>query len=308
MNPDCQVISVRHERVTFTSDGMRLAADLRIPDGTPAALPALVFTGPYTGVKDQVVGTYATKLADCGFLTLAFDHRNFGESDGLPRQHEDPQGKLADLRDAVTFLQARPDVDAVGVVGVCLGGGYALKAAAFDPRIRAVAGVAGGYNSPEWFRQQMGAAAYRKTLEELLQSYAKDPTRTIPAVGLSGEVAMGGEEPHAYYGTKRGASTTWRNEMTAFSAYSLLTLDTLGAAAFLEPRPLLLVHGRVDDYCPPPLAQAAFDQAAEPKRLVWLDTTCHIDLYDQPEYVDRAVAELADHFGRHLAGHGLTGS
>jgi uncharacterized protein len=308
VNLDGQVISVRHERVTFTSDGLRLAADLRIPEGTPAALPALVFTGPYTGVKEQVVGTYATKLADCGFLTLAFDHRNFGESDGLPRQHEDVQGKLADLRDAVTFLLTRPDVAQVGVVGVCLGGGYALKSTAFDPRVQAVAGVAGGYNSPEWFQKQMGEAAYRKTLEELLEGYAQDPTRMIPAVGLSGEVAMGGSEPYAYYGTERGAAPAWRNEMTAFSAYSLLTMDALGAAAFLGPRPLLLVHGRIDEYCSPALAQAAFDAAGEPKRLVWLETTCHIDLYDQTEFVDRAVAELADHFGRYLAGHGLSGS
>jgi fermentation-respiration switch protein FrsA (DUF1100 family) len=305
---DGQVISVRHERVTFPSEGLRLAGDLRIPSGSPAAVPGLVFTGPYTGVKDQVVGSYASKLADCGFVTLAFDHRNFGESDGLPRQHEDAQGKLSDLREAVSFLLARPDISSVGVVGVCLGGSYALRAAALDPRIAAMAGVAGGYNSPGWFRSQMGTSAYAKTLEELLTGYAAAPDRMIPAVGLSGEVAMGGREPHDYYATERGSSTSWRNEMTAFSAYSLLTLDAVGVAELVAPRPVLLVHGRVDEYCPPSLAQATFDACGEPKRLVWLETTCHIDLYDQPEHVDRAVAELADHFGRHLAGHGLTGS
>ena len=65
--------------------------------------PGLVFTGPFTGVRDQVTGLYADRLAAAGFTTLAFDHRNFGESGGQPRRHEDPQGKLADLRAAVSF-------------------------------------------------------------------------------------------------------------------------------------------------------------------------------------------------------------
>ena len=85
-----------------------------------------------------------------GFVTLAFDHRNFGDSEGEPRQHEDSAGKLADLRDAVGYLASRPEVDPdrIAVVGVCLGGGYAVRAGAFDPRVRAIAGVGGAYNSP----------------------------------------------------------------------------------------------------------------------------------------------------------------
>lgn len=110
-----------------------------------------------------MTGTYAEALVDQGYLTLAFDHRNFGESDGEPRQHEDAAGKLADLRDATSFLATRPDVDKdrIGCVGVCLGGSYALRQSAFDPRIGAVALVAGGYSSPEDMRAAMGQEGYR---------------------------------------------------------------------------------------------------------------------------------------------------
>ena len=85
------------EDVSFLSDGITLRGHLRIPARSTSPSPALVFTGPFTGVKDQVVGTYAEALAERGFVTVAFDDRNFGESDGHPRQHEDSTAKINDL-------------------------------------------------------------------------------------------------------------------------------------------------------------------------------------------------------------------
>ena len=84
------------ERVEFDADGIRLVGDLHAPSAS-GRLPGLVLTGPFTGVRDQVSGLYAKRLAAAGYVALAFDHRNFGESGGQPRRHEDPQGKLADL-------------------------------------------------------------------------------------------------------------------------------------------------------------------------------------------------------------------
>jgi fermentation-respiration switch protein FrsA (DUF1100 family) len=95
------------ERVEFEADSITLTGDLRAPSADDR-VPGLVFTGPFTGVRDQVTGLYADRLAAAGYVTLAFDHRNFGESQGLPRRHEDPQGELADLRAAVSLLRARP--------------------------------------------------------------------------------------------------------------------------------------------------------------------------------------------------------
>lgn len=127
------------ERVTFGSEEVELAGEFREAQaGRPQ--PGLVFTGPFTGVKEQVAGTYAGLVATAGFATLAFDHRGFGESGGRPG-HEDSQGKLADLRAAVGFLARRAEADAarIGIVGICPGGGYAVRAAAADPRVKAVA-------------------------------------------------------------------------------------------------------------------------------------------------------------------------
>jgi uncharacterized protein len=288
---------MRSERVTFDADGVRLVGVLHLPDGDGPA-PGLALTGPFTGVKEQVVGTYARRMAEAGYAALAFDHRGFGESGGR-RQHEDSDGKLADLRAAVTYLGSRPEVDAdrIGLLGVCLGGGYAVRAAAFDPRVRAVAGVAGGYNSPAAFARAMGTDAYRGVLARFVDS----GDARMPAVAADGPAAMGGREPWEYYGTERSTSPHWLNEVTAASLYSLMTLDVLSSAELLERTPLLVVHGTADAYCSPDGAQALYDRATGPKQLEWIETTNHIELYDSEPHVDRAVALLRTFFDRELA-------
>lgn len=288
---------MRTERVTFEADGVQLVGVLHLPDGDRPA-PGLALTGPFTGVKEQVVGTYARRMAGAGYAALAFDHRGFGESGGR-RQHEDPEGKLADLRAAVGHLAGRPEVasDRLGLLGVCLGGGYAVRAAAFDPRVKAVAGVAGGYNSPAAFARAMGTEAYRGVLARFVDS----GDARMPAVSPDGPAAMGGHEPWEYYGTERSASPHWVNEVTASSLYSLMTLDVLSSADLLERTPLLVVHGTTDAYCSPEAAQALVDRATGPKRLEWIETTNHIELYDSRPHVDRAVALLRAFFDRELA-------
>ncbi|MBX6389946.1 MAG: alpha/beta hydrolase [Frankia sp.] len=305
-------VAVTVERVEFSSEGIPLVGQLRLPARAGADLPdgesgraaaGIVLTGPFTGVKEQVVGTYAERLAAAGFVTLAFDHRGFGESGGR-RAHEDSQGKLADLRSALDLLVSRPEVDSarLAVVGVCLGGGYAVRAAATDPRLRAVVGIAGAYNSPAWFAERMGLAAYRSALESFLAGYDE----LLPAVAPDdGPAAMGGQEPYEYYGTARGAAPNWRNEVTRGSLHSLMTLDALAAAPLLADVPLLIVHGRVDDYCSPELAaemhrRTAAASTRDNASLVWLDTTSHIDLYDAEPHVSDAVAATVDFLRRAL--------
>jgi len=287
----------RAERITFRSEGVDLVGDLRLA-GPGGRGPAVALTGPFTGVKEQVTGTYAGLLARAGLTTLAFDHRGFGESGGR-RQHEDSQGKLADLRAAVSVLAARPQVDParIGLVGICLGGGYAIRAAAADPRVKAVATIAGGYNSPAQMVQAMGTDAYRAALADALDRYDE----YLPAVAPGGaQAAMSGDEPYAYYGTPRSRSPHWRNEVTRGSLHSLMTFDALGAASLLAATPLLIIHGRTDAYCSPDLARALHERKPGGKEILWLDSRQHIDFYDAQPYVDQAVRAAAGFLRREL--------
>jgi len=275
------------ERAELDADGITLVGDLRVPSPGGRA-PGLVFTGPFTGVRDQVTGLYAERLAAAGYVTLAFDHRNFGESQGQPRRHEDPQGKLADLRAAVS----------------CLGGGYALKFAAFDPRVKVFAGIAGAYNTPYAMRSGMGPDHYRQVLASFT-AVSEDHdhgggVQYVPAVAAEGEAAMAGDEPFAYYGTDRGSSATWENSVTRTSVRELLTVDNMIGADFLSPTPGLIVHGVQDAYCSPDGAREAYERMGEPKRLVWLDAKLHIDLYDTEPYVSQAVEAVTAFLAGHL--------
>ena len=266
-----------------------------------------MFTGPFTGVKEQVTGHYAELLAERGFVTLAFDHRNFGASGGTVRQHEDSAGKLADLRAATSFLAAHEAVDAarVGCVGICLGGGYALRHSAFDPRVKALAVVAAAFNDPRVMRANIGDDGYRAMMASFAEVAAREDAggavEYIPAVSADGgEAAMPGREPWDYYGTARSAGGAWENRMTRLSIRELLTVDLAIGADFIAPTPTLIVHGRTDDFCSPAGAQDAFDRIGGPKELMWLDTTNHIDLYDQPQYVEPAVDRVAAWMDEHL--------
>jgi uncharacterized protein len=305
LNVHTDTAAMARRRITFASEGIELVGDLRIPGGGAltgtdgAGWPAVLLTGPFTGVKEQVTGSYAELLAAAGFATLAFDHRGFGESGGR-RQHEDSQGKLADLRAGVGLLAAQPEVDParIGLAGICLGGGYAIRAAAQDPRVRAVAGIAGGYNSPAAMAASMGIGQYRTALGAALDRYDS----SLPAVAPDGgEAAMGGDEPYAYYGTPRSRSPHWRNEVTRGSLHSLMTFDALSAADLLADTPLLIIHGERDAYCSPALARAVYDRAPGDKEIHWLDAGLHTDLYDNQPYVSQAVAAAAAFFRRGLS-------
>src|SRR5688572_29339737 len=138
---------VREQRVTFECAGDTIVGTLFRPEGD-GRRGGLVVDGPMTSVKEQASGNYARALAGRGLVTLAIDHRHFGESGGQPRQYEHPGRKIEDLRAAVGWLGARDDVDPgkVGMVGVCAGAGYAAGAVAGDDRVRAFGTVAGFFH------------------------------------------------------------------------------------------------------------------------------------------------------------------
>lgn len=287
----------------FPVRGQHLAAIMRTPRTRAGArTPGIVLTGPFTGVKEQAVSIYARQLADAGLATLVFDHRNFGASDGEPRQHEDSAGKLEDLRSATSALAAQPSIDAgrLGCVGVCLGGGYALRHSAFDPRIRAVAFVAAAFNDPRAMRQGMGDDGYREQMRAFSaveqRQFDIGEIEYIPAVDRDGGLAaMPGREPWDYYGTERSWAPGWTNRVTRMSVRELLTFDAAIGADFLAGTPALFIHGRHDDFCSPADADAIYQRAqTADKEFLWLDTTNHIDLYDNPAYVNPATTRLSD--------------
>ena len=131
---------VNHRKVTFeTQYGLTLAADLYTPKDTKGKLAAIAVSGPFGAVKEQCSGLYAMKMAERGFVALAFDPSYTGESSGEPRRTASPDINTEDFMAAVDFLSKQENVDAekIGIIGICGWGGIALNAAATDTRIKA---------------------------------------------------------------------------------------------------------------------------------------------------------------------------
>jgi fermentation-respiration switch protein FrsA (DUF1100 family) len=283
------------ERFTFSRGGDQLVGTLFLPSEPPVA--AVVTTGPLTSVKEQATGAYAKALAERGFAALAFDHRSFGESEGQPRQLEQPEGKAADVSAAVTALGTDERTRGLPVlaVGVCAGGGYMARAVADDPRIRAFAGVAGYYSdaaafaesSPQAYQAAIdrGRAAERRWRET-------GEVETIPAVAPDGgDVAMSLHEAYEFCGTRRGAVANYTNAFAVQSFAYTTSFDAQEAAVRIRV-PFLLVHS--EHALAPPLARKFYAAVGTPKSALWLQSEGQIDFYDDPRLIGPAADAIAE--------------
>jgi uncharacterized protein len=284
--------------VRFESEGVELIGNLFVPEGR-GPWPAVVLQGPLTSVKEQVTGNYAAALAERGFVALSFDHRFFGQSGGEPRQYESPTKKREDVRNALSFLAAQPEVDAakLAAVGVCAGGGYMAETVAIDDRVKAFAAVAGFFHDVEQQRKWMGdgydaALANANAARERWERNGE--LESIPAVGKGDEpVAMPLAEAFEYYGTERGAVPNYVNRFAVLSRADTLPYDAQQHAAAIRV-PTLIIHS--DKAMAPMLARKFYDGLAGPKSLSWTESNGQIDFYDDPAMIEPAADRIAEHF------------
>ena len=292
-----QNAAVDHCKVTFHNRfGIELAADLYKPKNAAGKRAAVAVSGPFGAVKEQSSGLYAQELAARGFLTVAFDPSYTGESGGTPRYVASPDINTEDFSAAVDFLSVRDDVDPerIGILGICGWGGMALSAAAVDKRIQAVAAstmydmtrvMSKGYDDAMTPQQRTQA------LEQLSQQRWKDAEAGRPAYQPPYNELKGGEAPFlveyaGYYRTPRGyhaRSVNSGNAWTQTTPLPFMNLPILTCIKEISPRPMLLVHGEKahSRY----FSETAYAAAAEPKELVIVPGTNHVDLYDRMDRI-----------------------
>src|SRR5580692_11105954 len=97
--------SVQVTTVTFRNQLNSMAGLLFIPPNFDQSkkYPAFPVAHPFGGVKEQTAGIYARKMAEKGYVTLAFDASHQGESGGYPRDTENPADRMEDIRCAVDY-------------------------------------------------------------------------------------------------------------------------------------------------------------------------------------------------------------
>ncbi|MFE4752486.1 alpha/beta hydrolase [Streptomyces mirabilis] len=303
--------------VTFPSAGLKLAGHLYTPDdGVVGPRPAIVVSHPGSGVKEQAAGLYALRLAEQGFVALAFDAACQGESEGEPRGLEDPAHRVEDIKAAVSFLTTRDDVaaDRIGALGICASGGYVLSATVSDHRIKVVGTVsavdiarqfrdgADGAQDPAVFQGMLAAAAAARTAEargEGVQTFPLFSDTAEQARALGGRHAVEGCE---YYCSDRAQHPRSAKSFTWSSVDRMAFFDAFRFVHLIAPRPLLMIVGReaVTSW----MSVEAFRNARAPKELHWIEGASHVDLYDQEPYVGPAVEKLTDFFRAQLADTG----
>jgi uncharacterized protein len=288
--------------VTFPSQGETCSGWLYLPDDIPAGskVPGIVMANSISAVKEITLPGYAERFAAAGFAALAFDYRRFGGSSGEPRNHLDPHDQQQDVRNALTWLRAQPEIDAerIGGWGVSLGGVHMLFLGAYDRRFKAVVSVATGLNTLEAYMGRDGVQSFLATLngDRDRRSASGEPATYIPAVSMpGGGGAMAFPEANDFYiDAMNTYAPTYDNRLTLESMENLISDHSAEGVSLIAPTPLLMIHGE-KDVIPPAAVRAVFERAGEPKKLVVLDCL-HTDLYTREPWVSQAAATSIDWF------------
>lgn len=299
--------------VTYKLNGLDIAANIYTPANYDQSkkYPAVVVAHPNGGVKEQVAGLYAQRLAESGYIAIAADASYQGASGGLPRNVDKPAFRIEDIRGMADYITQYAGVDAkrLGLLGICGGGGYSLKAAQTDKRFKVVATLS-MFNSGVVRRNGFMNSGLSTIQQRLKQA---SEARALEAAG--GEVRYVGDtkmtdeevaklpfdlyrEGYEYYGkTHAHPNSTFRYTMS-----SLLDLMEFDAASNMDliNQPLLMMAGsKADSFY---MTESAFNQATgtKEKELFLIQGATHIQTYYVPEYVAQAMNKLNEFFGKYL--------
>ncbi|MGZ8284072.1 MAG: alpha/beta hydrolase [Allosphingosinicella sp.] len=302
-----QIGGVTVRNVAFDNNGIAMSGNVYLPRGFNAQrkYPAIVVVHPGGGVKEQTAGLYALKMAEQGFVTLAFDASHQGASGGLPRFVDDPMKRVVDFYSAVDYLTALPFVDdaRLGALGVCAGSGVTVKASMTDRRIKALAIVSGIDSGAAARKGWDGTVPVSAMLDTLAKVGAQRSAEAagaapvyvnyVPAVGDT-TAPRDLQEAADYYLTERGRYPTSTNRMLMTSISTGMSFTGFEGADTFITQPLLMIAGSEAGSLWHSRELNA-NAASRDKELFIIPGATHMDLYDGPG-ADTAARKLAPFF------------
>lgn len=280
--------------VSFENEdsGLNLAGVLFLPEGfdETSQYAAIVVTGPMLSVKEQAQSIYAERLAENGFVTLVFDYSYFGESEGEPRQLEEPDIKASDISSAVTYLQSLDYVDNenIGGLGICGSGSYMPYAAIQDERIKAVTSVVPATTMSSMI---MMSAEQAEADREAYEAGEADPTHIdlMPRAYAEGAAY--------YYNEERGYRDNWDNHAVSWSELSWIDFHPEEFISELEA-PYLIITG--ENAWSRSGAEQLYENTTSEKEFYVIEGAGHFDMYDLEPYVTQALDYIVPFFETYL--------
>ncbi|TNI55439.1 alpha/beta hydrolase [Aeromonas media] len=299
--------------VKYDLHGIQIAANVYTPaDYDPAkTYPAVVVAHPNGGVKEQVAGLYAQRLAEQGYIAITADAAYQGASGGMPRSVDKPANRIEDIHGMADYLGQYPGVDKerIGLLGICGGGGYSLKAAQTDKRFKALATLS--MFDSGLVRRNGYQDSQLATVQERLKLATDARTREVTTgeVSYSGDANLTDEQiaklPFELY--RQGYEYYWKthahpNSTFRYTTSSLLDLMNFDAQSNMEliNQPLLMMAGTKADsrY----MTESAFKKATGTanKELFLIEGATHIETYWVPRYVDQAMSRIDAFFDKNI--------
>ena len=294
--------------IEFNADGTTLRGWLYRPDGAgDEPVPAIAMAHGFSAVKEMYLDAFAEVFAAAGLAALVFDNRNFGASDGEPRQEIDPWEQVHDYRHAITFLTTQPGIDRerIGVWGSSYSGGHCMVLGAIDRRIRCVVAqvplASGSANIARLVRADFMAGLRAGLDADREARFAGKEPGMLPVVAEDPLAPSALPTPDSWQWfteTGKARAPSWRNEVTLRSVDTFMEYEPGAYVDKISPTPFCMVVAEKDHLTPADLAIGAFQQAREPKRLVVLPGG-HFDAYVGDGF-DQASAAARDWFVEHL--------
>jgi fermentation-respiration switch protein FrsA (DUF1100 family) len=291
-----------------TEDGVMLRGWHYQPANSGGPWPTIVMAHGYSAVKEMYLDRFAEVFEAAGLAAIVFDNRNFGASDGEPRQEINPWQQANDYRDAISFAQTLPetDPDRIGVWGSSYSGAHVLVLGAIDRRIKCVAAqvplISGHRNARRLIRADVVAGVEAMCGQDRLKRYQGEAPALLPVVSEdpAGPAALPTPDSwHWFTETGRTRAPSWRNEVTLRSVELFLGYEPGAYIELISPTPLLLVVALGDHLTVADEALAACERARQPKKLVTLRGG-HFDAYVAD--LDAASGAARDWFLEHLVG------
>lgn len=299
--------------VKYDLHGIQIAANVYTPaDYDPAKkYPTVVVAHPNGGVKEQVAGLYAQRLAEHGYITITADAAYQGASGGMPRSVDKPANRIEDIHGMADYISQYPGVDTarIGLLGICGGGGYSLKAAQTDKRFKALATLS-MFDSGRVRRN-----GYQDSQIATIQDRLKLASEARAKEAATGDVSYSGDAnltdaqiaklPFELY--RQGYAYYWKthahpNSTFRYTTSSLLDLMRFDAQSNMDliNQPLLMMAGTKADSLY--MTESAYKLATgtQNKELFLIDGATHIETYWVPRYVEQAMNKLDTFFDKNI--------
>ena len=285
----------------FSGPGYSLSAVLSVPDSRDGSqrCPGVILCQGYAGIKESLMPAVAERLSREGYVTLRFDYRGFGESEG-PRYRLIPLEQIEDIRNGLTCLGVRDEVDPgrLAIWGTSFGGAHATYAAAVDDRVRGIVSAVGVGDGERWLHCLRREWEWQKFLKEL----AEDRDQRV----LSGESRR--VHPYHIMETTPEGWEFWKETVAANPDRGEAEIPLECADAIIEYRPesvahqmtcpALYVSAELDALTPLNEQQSLFQRSPEPKRYVVMPAVDHHGIYKEPHLtrlLDLSVAWFDEH-------------